>query len=278
MHNMKKVENKSVITNNTLVTTPTHEHLKGLCRFLSEYAAKLLSSGTTTIRTEKNVVRIAESYGALADFAVLPNEIMLTLWDGNREHSYTVNCKISETSLNFDAITRLSALSWRISDERLPLESAWKEYEEILKIPRLKFPLVTFLVGCANASFCRLFNGDWISMAIVFTATVCGFYLKHEMVVRQGLNVQLAVIASSCLSAIISCSGYVFGLGTTPDIALATSVLWLVPGIPFINAMSDLIYGHYVCCLSRFIQAIITTVSLSLGLCLALMIMQINYV
>ena len=42
--------------------------------------------------------------------------------------------------------------------------------------------------------------------------------------------------------------------------------------------MSDLIYGHYVCCLSRFIQAIITTISLSLGLCLALMIMQINYV
>ena len=87
-----------------------------LCRFLSEYAAKLLSSGTTTIRTEKNVVRIAESYGALADFAVLPNEIMLTLWDGKHEHSYTVNCKISETSLNFDAITRLSALSWKISD------------------------------------------------------------------------------------------------------------------------------------------------------------------
>lgn len=268
---MEEIENKPV-------ASPMHEHLKGLCRFLSEYAARLLSSGTTTIRTEKNVVRIAESYGALADFAVLPNEIMLTLWDGNREHSYTVNCKISETSLNFDAITRLSALSWKIADDKLPLDAAWKEYETILKVPRLPFPLVTFLVGCANASFCRLFGGDWIAMGIVFVATVCGFFLKHEMIVKQNFNVQLSIVASSCLSAIISCSGYVFGWGATPDIALATSVLWLVPGIPFINAMSDLIYGHYVCCLSRFIQATITTISLSFGLCLALMVMQINYV
>ena len=268
---MEEIENKPV-------ASPMHEHLKGLCRFLSEYAAKLLSSGTTTIRTEKNVVRIAESYGALADFAVLPNEIMLTLWDGNREHSYTVNCKISETSLNFDAITRLSALSWKIADDKLPLDAAWKEYETILKVPRLPFPLVTFLVGCANASFCRLFEGDWIAMGIVFVATVCGFFLKHEMIVKQNFNAQLSIVASSCLSAIISCSGYVFGWSSTPDIALATSVLWLVPGIPFINAMSDLIYGHYVCCLSRFIQATITTISLSLGLCLALMVMQINYV
>ena len=275
---MEVTENKTFTSDDKIVAIPTHEHLKGLCRFLSEYAAKLLSSGTTTIRTEKNVVRIAESYGALADFAVLPNEIMLTLWDQNREHSYTVNCKISETSLNFDAITRLSALSWKIADNSLPLDEAWKEYETILKVPRLPFPLVTFLVGCANASFCRLFDGDWAAMGIVFVATVCGFFLKREMIVKQNLNVQLSIIASSCLSAIISCAGYVFGWSGTPDIALATSVLWLVPGIPFINAMSDLIYGHYVCCLSRFIQAVITTISLSLGLCLALMIMQINYV
>lgn len=275
---MEVTENKTFTPDDKTVATPTHEHLKGLCRFLSEYAAKLLSSGTTTIRTEKNVVRIAESYGALADFAVLPNEIMLTLWDHNREHSYTVNGKISETSLNFDAITRLSALSWKIADNSMPLDEAWKEYETILKVPRLPFPLVTFLVGCANASFCRLFEGDWAAMGIVFVATVCGFFLKREMIVKQNLNVQLSIIASSCLSAIISCAGYVFGWSGTPDIALATSVLWLVPGIPFINAMSDLIYGHYVCCLSRFIQAVITTVSLSLGLCLALMIMQINYV
>ena len=189
---MEMNDNTAVTQENIIVTTTTHKHLKELCRFLSEYAAKLLSSGTTTIRTEKNVVRIAESYGALADFAVLPNEIMLTLWDCKREHSYTVNCKISETSLNFDAITRLSALSWKISDNNLSLDEAWKEYENILRVPRLPFPLVTFLVGCANASFCRLFNGDWIAMAIVFVATVCGFYLKHEMVFNHSVELSVS--------------------------------------------------------------------------------------
>ena len=36
-------------------------------------------------------------------------------------------------------------------------------------------------------------------------------------------------------------------LGSTPDIAIATSILYLVPGIPFLNGFSDMIAGHYTC-------------------------------
>lgn len=255
-----------------------HERLKKLSGSICDYAATLLSCGATTIRTEKNVRRIVKAYDAVADFAVLPNEIMLTLWDSRKEHSYTINSRIHEAAINFSTITRLSSLSWKVSDERISLKEFRREYEDIIRTPRLNVYEVMILTGLANASFCRLFGGDWISMLIVCIATVCGFYVKSVMTSRLKLNVQLAVVTASCLSAIICCSGYVFGWGSTPDIALGTSVLYLIPGIPFLNAMSDLIYGHYVCCLSRFIQATITTVSLSLGLCLALIIMQVNYV
>lgn len=255
-----------------------HERLKKISNTVCEYAATLLSCGATTIRTEKNVRRIVKAYDAVADFAVLPNEIMLTLWDRSKKHSYTITNRIHESAIDFDRITRLSSLSWKVADERISIDHFKEEYRTIMEKHRLNPYEVLVLTGLANASFCRIFGGDWISMLIVFVGTVCGFYVKWMMTSRLKLNLQAAVLVSSCISAIICCSGYVFGWGSTPDIALGTSVLYLIPGIPFITAMSDLIYGHYVCSLSRFIQASITTISLSLGLCVALIIMQINYV
>ena len=69
---------------------------------------------------------------------------------------------------------------------------------------------------------------------------------------------------------------YVYELGHTPELAVGTSVLYLVPGIPFINSITDLIYGHNVCFVSRLIHASVITVCLSLGLCLGLVSMNFN--
>ena len=132
------------------------------------------------------------------------------------------------------------------------------------------------LVGFANASFCELFGGDLISMAIVFFATVDGFFLKQKLPAK-GVDFRIVIVLAACLSAVIACSGFVFGLGKTPEVALATSVLYFVPGIPFCNAVCDLIYGHYICCISRFLHALIITVCLSLGLCIAFGLLNIQF-
>ncbi len=90
--------------------------------------------------------------------------------------------------------------------------------------------------------------------------------------------ISAVILLASCLSAIIACSGFVYGWGKTPEVALATSVLYFVPGIPFCNAVCDLIYGHYICCVSRFLHAVIITVCLSLGLCIAFKLLNIQFI
>ena len=80
----------------------------------------------------------------------------------------------------------------------------------------------------------------------------------------------------SFISAVISTSGYIFGWGTTPDLALGTSVLYLVPGVHYINSISDLLDGHYLTAFSRFMMAMMLTVCLSLGLTGGILIMNLN--
>lgn len=257
-------------------TQHPHEHLKAVGKFLAEYAGTLLACGATTIRIEKNIERIAQRYHTEAEVTVLPLHITVTVWDEPREHSYTINEKIKADGLNFDRNTRLSKLSWAIFDNDISLEDAKRQFCEILSVPRLNPALVTVLTGAANASFCRLFGGDPISMLIVFVATVCGFYLKNKLHGDWKWDLRIATIISGCVATVIASAGYVFHWGATPDIALGTGVLYLVPGVPFINSINDLINGHYICSISRFIQASIITVCLSLGLCLGYLIINIH--
>ena len=245
--------------------------------FLRDYSKELYASGATTIRIEKNIGRIAKAWNIKADFTILPGHVIIHLWNHEGTDSYVISGRIPPDRINFNTISKLSSLSWEIREKCIDEELAKEKFIKIKEETKLNPWIVLTLFGLANASFCELFGGDLISMAIVFVATVDGFLLKQRLP-AMGVDYRIVIVLGACLSALISCSGFVFSLGKTPEIALATSVLYFVPGIPFSNAVCDLIYGHYLNSVSRFLQAMIITVCLSLGLCLAFLILNIDFV
>ena len=244
--------------------------------FLCDYATTLLECGATTVRIEKNVGRIAEAYGCRAEVVIFPKHVEVVERSVSTEERNIFVKTISHGGINYSTISDLSKLSWNCVDRMLPLETARREYQRICQVKRLPSTLVTLLTSLANASFCRLFEGDLPSMGIVFVATLCGFYLKNILCSKYHFDLRAAIIVAGCVSAILSCAGYVFGWGETPDVALATSVLYLVPGIPYLNSVSDLINGHYLCATSRFIHAATLTVCLSVGLYIGLLLMHVT--
>ncbi len=129
------------------------------------------------------------------------------------------------------------------------------------------------LVALSNASFCRLFGGDFVAMAVVAVATFAGFGLKC-ILLRKKVDIRIIVFVCALASTILGATDMLFSLGNTPAIAIGTSVLYLVPGIPFLNSFSDLIYRHYICAFGRFIDAIVLTCCLSAGLCLGMKLMD----
>lgn len=255
---------------------PIHDNLKDIAIFISDYAVTLLACGATTMRIEKNIERIAESYNTDVEITIFPLHVMLTVWDKEHSHSYTNSVKIKNIGLNFTLNTLLSELSWNISDHHYTLDVSREKYNMIISTPRLNKWVVLLLVGFANASFCRLFNGDVESMIVVFIATIYGFYIKNKMFADWKYDIRIATIVSGFVAAVISSACFIFNIGNTPDIALGTSVLFLIPGIPFINSVHDMIHGHYICCISRCIQATIITICLSIGLCVALLLLNIE--
>ena len=246
-----------------------------VCSFLAEYASWLLGCGATCIRIEKNVERIAEAFGMKADLMIMPAHIQISVCHSAHEDSCECIRKIHKTGISFDINTQLSKLSWDIADKKLNFQQALQTFQHITQTKPENQWRVLVLASLANLAFCRLFNGDWIAMLVVFMATLMGYRLK-QVLLSYKVDVRVVFFCSAFLSSVIAAGACLFLWGNTPETALATSVLYLIPGIPYINSVSDMIDGHYVCAFSRFMDSAILTICLSMGLCGGLLLMRIE--
>lgn len=256
---------------------PTHREkcARELCAFLARYSSALFRSGSTCIRLEKNVSRMARAFGMTAEMSVLPRHIHITVRDDEYKEIYTTVATIGDGPISFATNTSLSRLSWDVADGKIGFEEATSEFDSIMKpemVPGLWLPAV---VGLANAAFCRLFGGDIAAMGVVFCAAFAGFMIK-QVLAEKRTDIRLAVIICSFVSAVIASGASLFSLGSTPDTAVGTSVLYLVPGIPFINSFCDMIDRHYLCAFGRLMNAVVITCCLSLGLCAGMLFMNIG--
>lgn len=251
-----------------------HPCAKQLCLFLAEYAAWLLGAGATCIRLERNVERIARRFDLEVVMTIMPRHIHMTVSSSDRNESYTYIAPINNSCISFDINTRLSELSWAIADRKINFRQAKAKFRNICMDPPTNRWLVLGLASLANAAFCRLFGGDPVSMGIVFMATAVGLYIKQTLALWK-VDARLIFIICAFVSTVLGATGNLFGVGNTPDVAIGTSVLYLVPGIPFLNSFSDMLAGHYICAFSRFMNAVVLTASLSLGLCAGMLMMNV---
>lgn len=246
-----------------------------LSLFLSKYSARLLGAGATCIRLEKNAARIAKAYGKEAEISIMPRHVHLSVWAPGSADTGASIAAIGHPAISFRINTKLSELSWEIADGKVDFATAAKRFDRIVRDDRRNPRTVLFLVALANASFCRLFGGDFIAMTTVCLATAAGYHLKL-LLLGRGVDIRLTALVCAFASAVLGATDTLFSIGETPSVASGTSVLYLVPGIPFLNSFSDLLYRHYLCAFSRFVDALVLTCSLSIGLCAGMLLMNIR--
>ncbi len=246
-----------------------------MCAFLARYSAALFTAGATCIRLKKNVDRIAEAYGMKVEVTILPRHIHLTVSDPDYKEVVTEITSIGDGPISFDLNTRLSKLSWQIADGKISFHEARDVLKRLIHMPYKDLFSLPFIVGLANAAFCRLFNGDFLAMAVVFVAVFIGYNLKI-LLAEKKVDYRVTVILCAFFSTILAAGDGVFGISSTPDIAIGTSVLYLVPGIPFINSFSDMLDKHYICAFGRLMNAVVLTFCLSVGLGLGMWLMGVS--
>lgn len=251
----------------------TSTELTQIADFVAEYATYLLGSGVHTSRVIRNSQRIGKSQGIDIQLSAFQKSIVMTAHDDSTGENITRVVGIPALPISFERNSDLSALSWEAVDEHLSLDEIRARYERLITKPSIDPIFVLLTVGLANASFCRLFGGDWTAMSIVFTSTLVGFATKQRMQAHKVnhfiIFILSAFIASLCASAALS-------FDCTAEICLATSPLFLVPGVPLINGIIDILDGHVLIGFSRIVNAMSLIVCIAVGLSMTLIMVKDN--
>lgn len=250
----------------------TQEYIGEIADFISRYASFMLGAGVHTSRVVRNSKRIGEALGTEVRIHTSQKTATLTVCEKNGTLMNTRVVDIPGYPISFEWNADLSALSWAAYDNDMSLDAIRHKFEEIVSKPRINPYFVLFMVGLANASFCRLFGGGVWAMLIVFTSTLIGFYVRQHLT-RRKVNHYIVFIVSAFVASLCASSALSLGIDSA-EIALATSVLYLVPGVPLINGVIDITDGHIQIGISRLVNALMLIVCIAIGMSGTLMLVK----
>ncbi|WP_299779829.1 threonine/serine exporter ThrE family protein [uncultured Formosa sp.] len=242
---------------------------------LLEIASLLMVSGANTIRVNLNIKRFADSLGYNASFFISQKSLIMTLYKEDSSESCTRVRNIPGLALNFSAISAISKISWKALQYNWKIEKISEEIEKIKQLKRYPQLLVTVAVSFAGAGFCNIFKGDYLNMLVSFVSTFIGL-LVLQWTHRKNYNVYLRIFIGSLIASSIASIGIKLNIGAKPATALATSVLYLVPGVPLINSFTDFLDNNIINGLVRFTTGSMMVLAIALGLFVSMLIFNLN--
>ena len=238
----------------------------------------LLKTGQLLIQCLADSNRIDRNMRRIALFMGIPSEnfqmhityttLMINVSEGS--HSLTKFRKCTGHGVNMEIISGISNLSLEAIEKNYTLE----QYEKCLnKITsgRRNYPrwLVIILIGLACGGFCKLFGCDWPAVGITAIAAATALFARQEMHHRN-FNLYLTVSISAFIATLIAGTGFLFNLSQTPNHPFFASVLFLIPGVPLINCIDDMIDGYTIVGVTRAVIAFFTIGAISFGMIFAL--------
>lgn len=247
------------------------EKVKEVEEMLLDVGTLLMSNGASTGRVRLTVNRIAEALGYDVELLITSRSLMLTVTEENGSDYTSSVRRTPPHGVNFRLVSGISRMSWRIIEDKLSLEQINEEISRLTSLTHYPRLVVLSLVALAGASFCRLFGGEGWELVVTFVASFFGLYIRQEAI-KKRFNPYLAIAFASFAASMVAGLSVKLGIGDTPEHALATSVLFLIPGVPLINSLTDLIDGNTLNGIVRGINGFIMAFAIALGLMFAMQI------
>jgi uncharacterized membrane protein YjjP (DUF1212 family) len=251
------------------------EEMRGSVKLLLEICSLLMSSGANTKRVVDTVNRFASALNFESYEMISHKSMVLTLTDKETNKTVTVTAQIPKYKVDLSVVAEISRTSWEAQYKMRNYEQIKKCIERIKKGKKYPAWIEILTVGLAGAGFAELFGGDYLNMLIAFSATLIGMIVS-KISVNYHMNSYARTYISAVFASAAASLGIVFNIGSDPQTALATSVLFLIPGVPLINSFVDLFNNHILNGIVRFTNGFITVLAIGLGLITSMFIFNIK--
>ncbi|TAA45080.1 threonine/serine ThrE exporter family protein [Corallincola spongiicola] len=229
----------------------------------------LLQYGAESQLVETLTHRLGTALGCdWMDLAVSHNAIVLTSVSGPRY--LTKTRRIVDRGINMTTVSQICRLVVMVEKG---LKDARDVRQKLRELSDKQFHynrwLMVVMVGLSCACFARLQGGDWPVFCVTFMASAVAMFVRQELH-HRGYHLLMNWVLSAAAATAVASLGPAFSLGNKPELAMAASVLLLVPGFPLMNAISDMVKGHVNVGIARWTWASMMTLSVALGILLAM--------
>ena len=236
----------------------------------------LLRTGKLLVESAADTNRIMRNMKRTAAYLGLPEEhlhihvtydmLMVNLSDG--EHSFSKFQRCEKHGINMTTLSMVSKLSWRAIREDYSLERYEEELERI-RTRRRNYPawLVTVCAGFACGGFCVQFGCDWMAFLYSSLAAMAGFRLRAKCL-EWGMNVYVSIALAAFVSTLLAWATSFLpeGWTSTPLHPMLACALFIVPGVPIINFLDDMLDNYIAVGITRAVNTVLIVTAMSFGI------------
>ena len=261
-------------------------------RLLHRQLDLLLRTGMVLMENAADTSRVMRTMKRVATWMKLPIEDMhvhivndmLMVNVSNADHSYTKFQRVEHNRINYDILREVSRLSCEASEKNYSLDDYERELKTITARKRKYSPWLTALGGgLACGGFCIQFGCDWVAFFYAAIAAILGLRLRLWLNTRNNneyVTIGIVAFVSTILAWLLglfsqNCS-ITFFHSETPWHPMLACALFIIPGVPLINFVSDMLSGYVQMGCTRAVKTLMILTAMAFGIAFAIQVCGID--
>ena len=198
----------------------------------------LLQNGAESALIESTTRRLGLALKAeQVEVIALANAIIVTTRVADEMETAVVRAR--DHNVNMRVVTEVQRIMLEIESAPLSLEDAKARLSSV-RADRYPEWLTVLAIGFSCACFARLAKADFPGCAVTFVASSGAMATRFKLAARRFSPI-LTFGVTAFVATALAGQAMLYKWTESPQIAMASSCLLLVPGVPLINGVSDIV-------------------------------------
>lgn len=247
------------------------EEIDEILDFVVYLGREMLESGANLERVNLSIELICKAY-QLREVSVISTSTSISV--GARvmgEPAKVRQTTVTGNEIHLERLCRLNDLSYKVCQEKPKPADLENMLYEAMMVPKYESPVLLVGYLLAMACLCRIFNGNWQEILVAEINTVILFFLTDK-IAKQKLNRIISNVICMFVAGIIATFSQYIGLTHDFYPIIITNAFYLIPGIPMVNAVRNILCGNEMNGIIELIKVILEVATIDVGLYLAYLV------
>lgn len=237
--------------------------------FILNLGSEMLGSGSALERVNQMMYRICEAYG-YHDVSIFTLSSVLMISAKDQDEAYVSRqLSVPASGIHLERLKSLNQLIFTVCEEK----PAPQELNRLLiqAYEAKEYPIYLVMLGqmIATGFLCFIFGGHLgdVSASMVIAA---GLFILLQILGPTGMNKILQNVIAAWAVGAFSVLSIGIGFASQFFIVVIANIMLVIPGIPMVNAMRNLLCGNEMNAGLQFMKVFLESVALVVGVVISM--------